>query len=198
MANSIFSESGLRFIFPAEWKVIKYDEHRFYRYLSGYGLKGVDFIIIHGEELILMEVKNYSDRTPLDRYDPMETLLNDPKKHVTHYLRKFEDSIRLLDIIEQYYQRRWWYKFYLRFFRSKELKREVDFWTKAFEILDKMESVKLVLWMELSEGLNVEKAAGIYDYFENVMKYKVPENAVLILAHSAKPYQNISILKEND
>ena len=39
-----FTESGLCFTFSKRWKVLKYDEHRFYRYLSGSGFKGVDFI----------------------------------------------------------------------------------------------------------------------------------------------------------
>ena len=56
MSTRTFSESGLSFQFPEGWTTIKYDEHRFYTYLSGEGLKGVDFIAIHGENLVLIEV----------------------------------------------------------------------------------------------------------------------------------------------
>ncbi|NNE29048.1 MAG: hypothetical protein HKN16_05405, partial [Saprospiraceae bacterium] len=56
----IFSESGLQFQFSNDWTVIKYDDHKFFRYLSGEGLKGVDFLGFTSEGgLFLMEVKNY-------------------------------------------------------------------------------------------------------------------------------------------
>ena len=66
-----FIESGLTFSFSKRWKVLKYDKHRFYRYLSGSGFKGVDFIgVLDEKQLVLIEVKNYKDRFELDESDP--------------------------------------------------------------------------------------------------------------------------------
>jgi hypothetical protein len=110
MSCNNFSESELHFKFPVDWIVHKYDEHRFYRYLSGSGLKGVDFIAIHQGELILIEVKNYVTRSKKENYDPMEPLLINPALYVKRYLRKFEDTLQLLDIIDRYYNRKWWYR----------------------------------------------------------------------------------------
>jgi len=118
MSGLVFSESGLSFQFPKSWTVFKYDEHRFYTYLSGAGLKGVDFIAIDGDELILIEVKNYADRIIKENFDPMEGLLSEPAVYVEAYFQKFEDTFRLLDIIEQYYNRKWWYRNIFQQFKS--------------------------------------------------------------------------------
>jgi hypothetical protein len=194
LEDSIFIESGLRFQFPKDWIVFKYDEHRFYRYVSGAGLKGVDFIGIQGDELYLMEVKNYADRVDLDTYDPMENLLNTAKKQGGRYLRKLEDSLRLLDVIQKYYHRKWWYrKIYLRFFRKSVIKSELDFWTKATELKDQAERITFILWLELPRSSNDQRAEGIREYFKRILEEKLPAGIRLVIAYSEKPFDGILV-----
>jgi len=91
--------------------VLKYDEHRFYRYLSGSGFKGVDFIgVLDEKQLALIEVKNYKDRYLLDESDPTEGLIDDPLAYADKYAQKFKDTFQLIGIIRKYYKRKWWFR----------------------------------------------------------------------------------------
>ena len=197
MSGLVFSESGLSFQFPKSWTVFKYDEHRFYTYLSGAGLKGVDFIAIDGDELILIEVKNYADRIIKENFDPMEGLLSEPAVYVEAYFQKFEDTFRLLDIIEQYYNRKWWYRNIFQQFKSFFSSTETGFWSKAIEILDDMKGVRLVLWLELAPQYDAEGAKKIYDYFQEQLTKKTPEAATFILANSDRPLDPIIMTRDD-
>lgn len=191
--DSVFVESGLSFRFPEDWVVFKYDEHRFYRYVSGSGLKGVDFIGIRGEELYLIEVKNYVERVSLDTYDPVENLLNKAKEEAGRYLRKLEDSLSLLNVIQQYYQRKWWYrKIYLPFLWKNVISSELSFWTKATTLKDRPECVTFLLWLELPGGDKDQRAAGIREYFKNELKGKIPKGVKFEIVYSAMNYQGIT------
>jgi len=55
----IFKESDLTFNFSQkEWEIIRYDTHRYYKILSGAGLKGVDFLGIYQKnKVVFFEVK---------------------------------------------------------------------------------------------------------------------------------------------
>lgn len=59
----VIDEGDLRFTFPDDWQVLKYDNSRFYRncFENFADSKGVDFIAFHPEksELYLIEVKDY-------------------------------------------------------------------------------------------------------------------------------------------
>jgi len=196
MPGKKFSESGLSFLFPEDWLVFKYDEHRFYTYLSGAGLKGVDFIAIHQSELILVEVKNYSDRIIKEGFDPMEGLLTEPETYAEAYYRKFEDTFRLLDIIEQYYNRKWWYRNIFQRFKGvlstkEHIKTETGFWSRAIEILDKLKGVRLVLWLEFDPRLDAQTAKQLYDYFQKEIQAKSPEGVLFSIAHSKQPFPGI-------
>lgn len=196
MSGSVFKESGLVFQFPASWTVFKYDEHRFYSYLSGSGLKGIDFIAIHGNELILIEVKNYTDRIVKENFDPMKGLLSEPETYVEHYWRKFEDTFRLLDIIELYYHRKWWYRlifqrFKTLFSKKETIKTETGFWSRAIEILQTMEGVRLVLWLELAPSFDSQEAQELHDYFQKALRAKAPKSAQVFVAHSKRTFDTI-------
>lgn len=56
-----FNEGGLVFEFTDNYYVIKLDESRYYRHLSGRGLKCVDFLVVEPKEgLFLIECKDYT------------------------------------------------------------------------------------------------------------------------------------------
>lgn len=194
IGKSEFEESGLIFRFPKDWIVFKYDEHRFYRYVSGSGLKGVDFIGVHEEKLFLIEVKNYKDRVKLDTYDPMENLLNSAKAQGERYVRKLKDSLKLLDVIQQYYLRKWWYrKIYLPFLRKTKIKSELDFWTKVTALKDQPRQVTFVLWLELPQRYNDQRGVGIREYFKKILEDKLPQDVNFFIASSEEPFDSIKV-----
>ncbi|MEM8906941.1 MAG: hypothetical protein AAGD05_03765 [Bacteroidota bacterium] len=158
-----FVESQLVFHFPAAWLIIKADAHRFYRYLSGSGLKGVDFIgFPNPKTLVLIEVKNYVDRFPADGQLPITAILNDPSHYAAQFLQKFADSFRLIHIAHQHYQRRWWFRAWQSV--SSWLPQswvghyDAYFWPKADAILQHTpQSVELWLWLELGDQVSSEQ-----------------------------------------
>jgi len=105
----IFRESGLVFEFdPGRWIVKAFDDHPYYRALSGHGFKGVDFIgLLNGQELVCVEVKNYR-RTFPDHPSLLQEFLLQEQAGV---LRKMEDTLRILDLIHQYYRRKWGFRY---------------------------------------------------------------------------------------
>ncbi len=134
-----FSESGLRFTFPADWGVRQYDDHRFYQAMSGRGLKAVDFVILPAAGGVwFVEVKNYTRRP--GRYHESNTIeLPDPEDLATTLLEKYTDSRRALLAIATYYRRKWWYRRLNRLLRlfSRRYRRDSTFWTEAQDRLDR-------------------------------------------------------------
>ena len=187
-----FSESGLTFKFSNRWRVLKYDEHRFYRYLSGSGFKGVDFIgILDEKKLALIEVKNYKDRYQRDQVDPSEELLNNPKTYAIQFAHKFNDTFQLIGIIRKYYQRRWWFRqprnLLLRLIpRRFLLQFDWGFWNIAIQLIDENhEKTLIVLWLELNDDLphnKIEKATKIIE--EHLQQQFPSTNAEVVIANS--------------
>ena len=183
-----FEESDLNFAFPEDWVVKKFDETRFFKHLSGVGFKGVDFIIITPEpQLILIEVKNYIDRWPTDNLNPTEILGNDLERFSKIIIKKFEDSFRLVGIIEKYYKRKWWYSWlavpiakFLSF--SKLLKMEWGFWKIVNELLEKKE-VELILWLELSDDITASEQNRIFQSIQNYIEGSILGFSFRLLHH---------------
>jgi len=100
MSGQIFTEREVEVIFDEEWEVVKLDEHRYYKNVSGRGLSAVDFIAVHPIfGLALIEMKNYEEgqsALPNDLDDKLMTKRN--------------DSMRLINIIYKYYQRQWYFR----------------------------------------------------------------------------------------
>jgi hypothetical protein len=71
------------------------------------------------------------------------------------------------------------------------MKRETGFWSKAIEISQKEESVKLILWLELAPSLEHNKAKKLYEYFQEEIQSKIPEGLHFIIAHSKQSYSGI-------
>ncbi|MCB9081902.1 MAG: hypothetical protein H6555_09355 [Lewinellaceae bacterium] len=96
---SPFRESGFAVQFDPSWLVQKYDAHRFYRSLSGVGLKGIDFLALRrGEPLLLIELKNYRETPPT------------PTEVAEAVARKAVDTLRGIRAIQGYFQRKWLYR----------------------------------------------------------------------------------------
>ena len=188
-----FSESGLTFKFSKRWKVLKYDEHRFYRYLSGSGFKGVDFIgILDEKKLALIEVKNYRDRYERDKVDPTEGLLNDPATYAVQFAHKFKDTFQLISIIRKYYQRRWWFRqprnLLLRLIPRRFLLRfDWGFWNLAIQLIDENnEKVLIVLWLELNEELSTGKIEKARKKIEAHLQKQFPSTDTEVIIANSK------------
>jgi hypothetical protein len=135
-----YSESDLTFIFPPPWQVVAFDKHRFYQYVNGHGLRGVDFIGVHPEfGCFLMEVKNYRLRFGDDLPAQVKSYLHNPALLAPVLEAKFHDSLRLLDAVKIYLERKWWYRlgrkqsWFRKLFVSKESRFWMDFYSSYEE-----------------------------------------------------------------
>ena len=183
----IFKESGLVFEFSERWNVLKYDEHRFYSYLSGSGFKGVDFIgILDQKQIVLIEVKNYNDRFPADLYKPMDGLLANPGIYAEHYSRKFKDTFQLIDIVRQYYDRKWWHRWFRPFLFKILPKRGLlltdwGFWTMVIQnIQENPLKINLALWLELPEEISAKQKAAFYQTIKKHLLSDFPASRYII------------------
>lgn len=98
--KQIFIERGIEVVFDQDWTVIKLDEHRYYKRISGHGISGVDFLAIHPEfGLALIEMKNY-----------LKGKGSIPENIDSKMIAKKEDTIRLINVVYKYYQRQLYFK----------------------------------------------------------------------------------------
>lgn len=196
-----FTESGLNFQFSDRWKVLKYDEHRFYRYLSGSGFKGVDFIgILDEKQVVLIEVKNYKDRYATDETDPTADLLNNPEMYAEKYAQKFQDTFQLIDIIRKYFKRKWWFRhlrsMLLRFIPRRLLLRfDWGFWNLMIQLIDENnEKIILILWLELNDGIPEAKAESATRQIRQHLQLELePSGAEVIIASSKKAVLGVDV-----
>ena len=128
LVNS-FEESGYKFEFGPQWKVIKYDDHRFYRILSGQNMSGVDFAAIYKSDTVyLIEIKNFKQY----ENDIIDKPITEFSEEI---IEKGLDSLRLIEVIKKYLDRKFLYRaFYNLVNRFPWLNSEWYFWTELFRI----------------------------------------------------------------
>jgi len=145
----IFVESGLEFNFGPGWVVKKYDEHTYFRALSGMGLKGVDFVAIReGREVVFIEVKNYKTRYNSKMDQSFEVSVKPAADLALELKRKSEDTLLAMDAVIQYYFRSWWYKRLRRIWMNWPwLQANRSFWSRADDLVN--QSLHLVVWLAL-------------------------------------------------
>ena len=148
-----WDESALRFSFGPLWVVRRYDAHRFYRAISGADMKGVDFVAIHADRsLVFIEVKNYTrrygDQLP-DKVPP----LDDPAAFAARVSRKWADSLRAVRVFRLALLRRRRYRYLHRVVgRFLAPAHDWRFWTRAYELSRRADSVHALLWLELADS----------------------------------------------
>ena len=100
MRQQKYIEREVALLFDEDWTVVKFDEHRYYKSVSGHGIRGVDFMAVHKDwGVVLIEMKNYpkgKESIPDDLNDVMNV--------------KKEGSVRLISIINAYYNRQWYFR----------------------------------------------------------------------------------------
>lgn len=150
MRQQPFIESDLLFYFPDHWVVKEYDNHRFYKNLSGLGLKGLDFLVLNpegGGHLYLMEVKNY--RTRVRAGGIYEAPLKSAEELAATVVSKYEHTLRAIRAVHLYYQRKWWYRLLNRLIQnSRYAQYDPVFWTRAYELIRQPAKHTLLLWLE--------------------------------------------------
>ena len=146
-----FLEGDLRFQFPPHWGVRQYDQHMFYRGLSGLGLKGVDFLLIDptdGGRLYFLEVKNYRTRTTED--GTFIATPKPPRRLAKTVARKYVDTGRAVAAIYGYYRRQWWYRALESWLLQRSnFRYDRVFWTRVQAMLEEGTAVSVVLWLEV-------------------------------------------------
>ena len=150
-----FKESGLVFQFNEDWVINKYDEHRYFRRLSGAGLKGVDFLGIYKkEELVLIEVKNYRIRYKEKPPTAIYHIIENPEILAKKIQQKARDTLQAIRVVNKLYKRNWFYKLWmpiLKLLRNSSFTVNTWlFWTRAQSLIDN-NSFKIILWMENEE-----------------------------------------------
>jgi len=147
-----FTESGLDFTFNKDWVVKKYDSHRYYKGLSGVGLKGIDFIALNIEEnlAVFFEVKNYRTRYRVENSEPIYPNPKAPDILGQALSEKVKDTLLAIDAITTYYQKSFLYRLFLPLILRLPLYRpDRFFWTKVSHCIHQHHNLQVVLWVEL-------------------------------------------------
>jgi len=126
MNGQAFTEREVKVMFDHEWSVIKLDEHKYYQRVSGYGLRGVDFMAVHEDfGVVFIEMKNYTEgklSIPQNVEDLMQT--------------KRDDSVRLVRIVYAYFERQWYFRIMRSLGLSHFFPKDWKLWVQAKKHLD--------------------------------------------------------------
>lgn len=180
-----FKESGIDFHFSEEWLVQKYDDHRFYKYLSGRGFSGVDFISLRkGNQVVFWEIKNFIRRKAGGNHDPELKLIERPEQFHYEITEKVKDTILLIDTVKKYYLRKWWYRLLYPFFKDKENpKSDWLFWSRLEELIQQ-KGIHFILWMETDQ-------VDTNSFTEPIQAQLIALNATIEIIHSKNnPYED--------
>lgn len=173
------TESALLFDFEdTDWIVKKYDDHQYYKPLSGAGLKGVDFIgIFQQEKVVFIEVKNFRAKHPT-RKEPF-SVLADTNQFITKIADKFEDTFIATITIKAYLKKKWWYRLFLKFQRhlppSLFINRDWYFWHVAHQLASDKEKLELVLWLEIEERISIKGKKDLGQHIDNILETQLKE-----------------------
>lgn len=148
-----FEEGKLAFDFGDGWEVLDFDKLPDYRKASLMlpGTKGVDFLGIYGDDLYLIEVKDFRGRKIADE----ENLL-------LEVAQKMRDTLACI----------------LAFYRTSN--RDKD-WQPYFDLLRKKETrIKVVFWLEkvpahkvIRDSYRYERATSEFSILQNTLKRKL-------------------------
>lgn len=192
-----FEESDLVFDIATSWGVHKYDRHKFFRGLSGHGLKGVDFIaLLPDGRLGLIEVKNYHPRPKVDgsTHPVRRKKAADLAENLA---KKFHDTQRALNVIQKYYRSKWYYR--LRSFISWPLERlfnsDLYFYLEAAKRSQGELPVAIILWLETPKAAKTYRTK-IYAHLANFID--PTEGQLLLGGNGFSPIPGISAHRIKD
>jgi len=168
-----FNESGLTFQFNEDWVINKYDEHRYFRRLSGAGLKGVDFLGIYKKEkLVLIEVKNYRIQYKAKPPTAIYHVIENPEVLAEKVQKKASDTLKAIRVVNKLYQRNWFYRLWmpiLKLLRNSSLTVNTWlFWTRA-QVLTTTGCFKVILWIENEEEYDIFTKEEVLDFRKKLL-----------------------------
>ncbi len=194
-----FKESDLRFQFSdADWQIKKYDTHRYFKILSGAGLKGIDFLgIYRREQVVFFEVKNY--HTNHASKQPNYLVLADTPAFVEQVANKMEDTLRAINVIRQYLLRQWWYRFFLKYERFIPTifveQKDWYFWHRVEALINTQQAALFVLWLEIATDNFLESRDKLLISVEKALKNELEEDDIkVVLANKKKRVFTTSLL----
>ncbi len=194
---STFEESGLTFTFRDGWIVKRYDKDRYYKWVSGSGLKAVDFVVITPDgAVIFIEVKNYTVRYGDQPPAILNRLVHDPAELVDTVNQKMKDTLLGIDTFHRYLRRRWWYRAGLPLLRRLPPGAGgIRFWTYVYYALKEQPNhCGMVLWAEWEpqDGLlNAETLQQLRNNLEQRLRQRLRwlTEQVHIVNRQANPYE---------
>jgi len=120
-------EGQQRISFPQTWQIIKLDEHKYYKRISGLGVKAVDFLAIDPDwGLYLIELKDY----------PAPAHIPTPEAQDKMLAEKLNGSIKLIKTANAALRRQWYYRYIfikLKIYRWCPIEWQI--WQKAEQYL---------------------------------------------------------------
>lgn len=179
-----YLESAYQFDFTKEWLVIQFDEHQFYKVLSGQSLSGVDFSAVYNDALYLMEVKNF-------RMHHQEAQAIASKQLIHDLNDKLKDSIQIIEIINKYYDQKRRYKFFAGLIdKLPFLNKDWYYWRCVKKAILKNKQLQFVLFIN---GLSLEEGAiqnllSDHEFYDKKIKIKTK---IIALAHSGEALPGI-------
>ena len=167
------------FHFEQSCAVRKYDAHNFFQGFSGVGLKGVDFIVLYEDLLLLIEGKNYRRRQDWQTENPFDPIQAAPESFADDIADKYLDTLSALQAIGTYYSRKWWFGL-LNPVRSYLPGKYLDwvFWSKIHHHLLEHKSVVSILFLE-SENDQRTFRQTLQGHLNKRLQGKVKETLIL-------------------
>jgi len=171
-----FQESAYQFHFTQPWSILKFDDHQFYKVLSGQSLSGVDFSGVYCEELYLMEVKNFRIFHEAHQAITADQLIQDLNE-------KLKDSIKIIEIINKYFDQKRGYKLFSGIIdKLPFLNRDWYFWRRVKAAIMKNKELHFVLFIDgyaLEKDL-IKNLLGDYHFYGEAIRV---ECKMIFLSH---------------
>lgn len=175
-----FQESDLLFTIAPNWVVRKYDDHTFFRGLSGFGLKGVDFIaLLPDGRLGLIEVKNYHPRLDSLSGQPHPIKRKKAASLAKNLGKKYQDTLRAIRVVRRYYRTKWYYRWRYVLLKPVErlLNSDLYFWHEAAARAESSIPATIILWLETPKAAKKYRGK-IYAHLAQIIN---PEDGQLLL-----------------
>lgn len=170
-----FEESGLFFAFSDAWEVRPFDDHEYYRWVSGLGVRGVDFVGIYQDKLVLLEVKNYRRRAGMGASDAFQAVRDNPEAFAEKMSEKVSGSIRCMRAVNSSYQRRWWFSWFERLpDRWKRRSPRSYFWYTVAEMTHDTSNCIFILWLEADTNTQATEQK-LQQRLREILKEKVKQ-----------------------
>ena len=168
----VFEESGLLFTFSDAWNVRPFDDHRYYRWFSGRGFRGVDFVGVYRDQLVLMEVKNYRRREGMPQADAFQPVREAPGAFALKMAKKVEDTFEVMLAANGAHRRRWWFPFFMRLpERWKRRYPQRYFWYIASELAQDPANCVFVLWLDADSETEQVESVIVENLKTNLIDY---------------------------